>query len=200
MAKVKICGLRRFEDIELANELKPDYIGFVFAESKRKIDYNIAKEYKELLDENILAVGVFANNDINEIVHIAKKGVIDIVQLHGNESEEDILHIKKMTNKKVIKAVSVNTLEDILLHKNTIADYLIFDNGSGGTGKTFNWSALDRLKDLKKPYFFAGGLNAENIKDALLYKPYAVDVSGGVEVDGFKDFTKVKEFIEKVRR
>lgn len=201
MAKVKICGLQRLEDIDMANHLKPDYIGFVFAKSKRQIkDYSLAQEFKSLLDQDILVTGVFANNDINEIVHIANKGVIDIVQLHGQETDDDIIHIKKVTKKPVIKSISVNTIDDILAYKDTKADYVLLDNGSGGTGKTFDWTTLDRLKDFKVPFFFAGGLNETNVRNALLYKPFGVDVSGGVETDGFKDFDKVKNFIELVRR
>ncbi|MFI3225972.1 MAG: phosphoribosylanthranilate isomerase [Clostridia bacterium] len=201
MAKVKICGLKRYEDIDMANELRPDYVGFVFAKgSKRAVDYFYAQELKSVLDERISAVGVFVNNDIGEIVHLLNKKVIDIAQLHGDETEGDIIHIKKITKKPVIKAVSVKTIDDILKYKDSNADFLLFDNGRGGTGETFNWSALDRLKDFKKPFFFAGGLNASNIKKAIEYQPFAVDVSGGVEIDGFKDFDKVKEFIDLVRR
>lgn len=197
MAKVKICGLKRLEDIILVNELMPDYIGFVFTKSKRQVDYNLACSLKRDLNREIQAVGVFVNEEIEEIVRISK--ILDVIQLHGQESEEYIENLKKVTKKTIIKAISVNSTEDILKNEKTNADYLLLDNGKGGTGQTFDWSTLDNLVDFKKPYFLAGGLNPDNVQKALIYKPFAFDVSGGVESDGLKDFEKVKNFIDLVR-
>ncbi|MFI3116016.1 MAG: phosphoribosylanthranilate isomerase [Clostridia bacterium] len=197
MPKVKICGLKRLEDIQMVNKLMPDYIGFIFTKSKRQVDLNTAFKLKEALNEKILAVGVFVNQEIDEVLEIST--VIDLIQLHGDENEEYIENLKKLTKKPIIKAISVNSIDDILKNSDTKADFLLFDNGKGGTGQTFDWEILNKLENFQKPYFFAGGLNENNVKNALKYQPFALDVSGGVETDGFKDFNKIKKFIEIVR-
>lgn len=201
MINIKICGLKRIEDIKYVNKFKPEYIGFVFAKSRRQISYDMAASLKKSLSNDIKTVGVFVNHEIDDIISLMNEDIIDIAQLHGNEEEDSIITIKNKTNKKVIKAIPVRSLEDILKWKDSKVDFLLLDNGSGGTGESFDWEVLDKLSTIEfnKPYFIAGGLNKENVKNVLKYKPYAVDISGGVETDGLKDEVKINEFINTVR-
>jgi phosphoribosylanthranilate isomerase len=196
--KVKICGLSKPHDIETVNKYRPDYIGFVFAEnSRRKITPDQALKLREKLDPGIACVGVFVNETIENIITMTRNGIIDIIQLHGAESEKYIQSLKELTEKQVIKAVSVKNIGDAQKWDNTSADYLLLDNLDGGTGKSFDW---DLIGALEKPYFLAGGLCPENAGlSKKRIKPYALDVSSGVETDGFKDPVKIKEFIRRVR-
>ena len=195
--KIKICGLRRPQDIQAANQYKPDYIGFVFAPaSKRFVSPQQAAELKALLSPDIASVGVFVNEDREIIFDLLNKHIISIVQLHGQETEDDICWIKRKTDAQVIKAVSVHEKADIARWENSSADYLLFDHGSGGTGQTFDWSLLT---DCCKRYFLAGGIDADNLKTALNQGAYAVDISGGAETDGWKDAEKISQLIRMVR-
>lgn len=198
MVKIKICGIRRLEDIEIANRYQPDYIGFVFAESKRQVTHNLARTLKENLDPNITAVGVFVDAPADEILKLYGDEIIDMVQLHGSESEEFILNLKEKTNHelKVIKAIEMYDGIDITEYDDSKADYLLFDSGKG-SGKTFDWNLI--RKDLKKEFFIAGGLTSQNIKDAINeFNPYAVDLSSSLEVNGFKDENKIREIMEVI--
>lgn len=187
MVKIKICGLKRLEDIELANRYKIDYAGFVFAESKRKVNYDLAKQMKEKLCEDIQSVGVFVDAGTDEILKLYNDGIIDMAQLHGMESEDYIKTLKEKTDYKlkIIKAIEVSENTDLSKYDDSLADYLLLDSGKG-SGKTFDWHLI--RKDLKKEFFLAGGLNSKNITQAIgEFKPYAIDLSSGVESDGFKD-------------
>ena len=185
MTKIKICGLKREEDIEIVNKYKPDYIGFIFAlNRKRTIDVEKAKKLYSKLDHNILAVGVFLDQDIKYIKQCIP--YIDLIQLHGDEDEEYIKELKKITNKKIINAYR----EDIN------ADYILLDNINPGSGISVEW---EDIKCYNKPVFLAGGINISNINKALELKPYCIDVSSGVETNGFKDESKIKEIIKRVR-
>lgn len=199
MTKIKLCGLKSLNDIEIINKYNPEYIGFIFyKKSKRYIDYKTAKMLKNALNKNILAVGVFVNEDINTVVKLLNENIIDIAQLHGNESENYIKTLKKLTNKTIIKAFKVENTLDIKKAKQSQADFVLLDSGTGGTGQTFNWSLI---KNLERPYFLAGGLSIENIKTALdMLSPYALDVSSGIETSGKKDPEKIKAFIQTVRQ
>ncbi|MFA9464913.1 MAG: indole-3-glycerol phosphate synthase TrpC [Velocimicrobium sp.] len=198
--KIKICGLRRDMDIDYANQLKPDYIGFVFAKSKRQVSPEEAKRLKMGLSKEINAVGVFVNENVDIIIQLLNEGTIDIVQLHGNESEEDICLIKQASGKPVIKALKVRSPEDVIKWENSSADYLLLDNGEG-TGEKFDWKILENLgKSLSmKPFFLAGGLCAKNMEEACYavrpFVPFGLDVSSGAEMDGYKDFNKMKQII-----
>jgi len=201
--KIKICGLKRIEDIIAANNYKPDFIGFIFfTKSKRYVSFEDAAALKKTLDENIKAVGVFVNEDINTCVKLYTEKVIDYIQLHGSETKEDIKKIKVSCDAPVIKAVSVKSVNDILFWDDSLADFLLLDNGSGGSGERFDWSALSDYikfheeKDDAKPVFLAGGINLSNIKEALKYPSYALDLSGGAETDGLKDSKKMEELIK----
>ncbi len=196
MVKIKICGLKRFEDIEMVNKYNPEYIGFVFADTKRKVSHELAKQLKNNLNSNIISVGVFVDAPMGEIVDLFNDGVIEIAQLHGTESEEYIIDLKESTNSelKIINAIEMSDDTDLLKYDSSNADYLLLDSCKG-SGKTFDWRLI--RKDLKKEFFLAGGLNSENISLAIdEFNPYAVDLSSSLEVNGFKNEDKIKEIME----
>ncbi len=196
MIKIKICGLRRDTDIEYANILIPDYIGYVFAKkSRRYISPEQAAELTEMLDSRIIPVGVFVDSPVDDVINLAESGIIKIAQLHGSENEEYISQLRKK-NITVIKAFIVKSENDIELANNSTADYVLLDAGMG-EGKAFDYRLL---KNTARPYFLAGGLSPENADKAAMLNPYAVDVSSGIETDGFKDFDKMKEFIDSIRK
>lgn len=201
MSKIKICGLSRESDILAVNIAKPDFIGFVFAENrKRTVSFETALNLKKKLDKSIKAVGVFLNNDMELIVSLVQSEIIDIVQLHGDETEEYIRTLKKMINVPIIRAVRVKCTEDILKADRLDVDYLLLDTYTkseyGGTGKTFDWSMIPKIS---KPYFLAGGLNIDNISSANKIGAYCLDVSSGVETDGRKDEQKIIEIVNRIR-
>ena len=197
-AKIKICGLTRLEDIEAANALLPDYIGFVFWErSKRNVTKEQAKGLKSRLDSRIKAVGVFVDAEIDFIADLVSCGIIDVAQLHGSEDEDYISQLReRLGGAEIIKAFNINKIESFDEAEKSSADHIMIDSGKG-SGITFDWSKLERLE---RPYFLAGGLSTENISEVLEnIKPFAVDVSSGVETDGLKDRAKMKRFVESVR-
>ena len=198
MVKIKICGIKRLEDIEIVNRYKPDYIGFVFADSKRKVSHDLAKELRNNLDSDIIPVGVFVDSPQDEILKLFGEGIIEIAQLHGSESEQFILDLKKKTDGelKIINAIEMTQEIDLLEYNDSNSDYLLLDSGKG-SGKTFDWSLI--RKDIKKEFFLAGGLNSENVTQAIdEFNPYAIDLSSSLETDGFKDENKIKEIMEVI--
>lgn len=200
MSKIKICGLTRSEDIITANHLGLDYIGFVFAKSKRQVTPDKAKALRGILSPHIQAVGVFVNHPVAEILDLVHSDTIQAIQLHGQEEETTIAQLKaQLPTTPIMKAISVTCAEDILRWESSRADYLLLDNGAGGTGTPFDWGILPTIHGLSKPYFIAGGLNPDNVSEVLPHHPYGVDVSGGVETDGTKDPIKMQAFTEKVR-
>lgn len=287
MVKIKICGLVRPKDVIALNQYQPDYVGFVFAQSKRQVSMKTAMELKQLLAPSILAVGVFVNENIDQVVEICTQNIIDIIQLHGEEDETYIKELRTRTKKPIIKAIRVkqegiDTSRDIksedvkpkdietvdietvdietmdmkhmdmkhmdmkhmdMKHmyiesmdikpmnmKHTDiepmdikpmdiklveimpkdieieelacnCDYLLFDTYKegiyGGCGEVFDWRLA---KNCKKPFFLAGGIHTENVVDAIrICNPYCIDVSSGVETEGFKDPKKIADIIAKVR-
>lgn len=198
MTRIKLCGLTRPEDIETANELLPDYIGFVFfPKSKRNVERDQAAKLKAMLTPKIKAVGVFVNEDIDIIVDLLEAGIIDIAQLHGRESEEYIAHLRKKTDKPIFKAFRIDSREDVDKAANSSADCVLLDSGDGGTGTCFNWELLE---DVKRPYILAGGLNSDNVEEAVRrLRPYGIDVSSGIETEGLKDSNKMKALVTKVK-
>ena len=207
MVKLKICGMRRSEDIEMANRYKPDYIGFVFADSPRKVSYDQAKELSKLLSDEIVPVGVFVNEHMKLIVDLFKDGIIEMAQLHGDEDEKYIRNLKDKSIEETGKQIPViNAIEikdgadyndELLKWRDSASDYFILDSGKG-SGKTFDWSLIDKESEFfKNSIFLAGGLNSENLALAIEeFNPFAVDLSSSVETDGFKDEEKIKEIIE----
>lgn len=198
MTKIKFCGISRHCDIEAVNELKPEYIGFVFAaKSKRYVTPEKAKELKQLLAPDIQAVGVFVNENPENIAVLLNNGIIDIAQLHGYEDEDYIKQLRKLTDKPIIKAFRMETASVIAVAESSTADYVLLDSGAG-TGMVFDWKLI---QNIKRPYFLAGGLGVDNAENAvkLLY-PFAVDVSSGIETDGVKDKIKMAAFVAAVRK
>ena len=202
--KIKICGLTREEDILCANQLKPDYVGLVFAKSRRRVTMEQAVRLKKLLDPDITAVGVFVDEEPKQILEYLSRGIIDAAQLHGNESEETIRFLRRTSGNPVIKAVVVRQTEDILKWKDTEADYLLLDSGKG-SGETFRWSLMEEAAGeleifFDKKIFLAGGIHPGNIHEAIRnVHPYCIDVSSGAETDGAKDPVKMKALVEAVR-
>ena len=229
MTKIKMCGLRKLEDIEAVNEWKPDYAGFVFApESRRYVTVEQAAELKDHLDPQIQTVGVFVDEAPERVAVLLNQGVIELAQLHGSEDEEYLVRLRELTHKQVIQAFRILSREDVVRAMKSSADEILLDSGAG-TGSTFNWEilriesdydrAIDAEKDGEKPfctkrnrekslyaeetrpYFLAGGLNPQNVAEAIRrLHPYAVDVSSGIETDGSKDREKIAAFVTAVRK
>lgn len=198
--RIKICGLSRIRDIEAVNRVRPDYIGFVFAPSKRQVGATWASSLKRALDHRIQAVGVFVNAPVSEVVQLADGGTIQVIQLHGDEDEAYIRELKRRSGAPVIKAVRVQSGEDILRAKQLPCDYLLLDTYTkgqyGGSGRVFDWNMIPPLG---KPFFLAGGICRENVPEALACRPYCLDVSSAVETDGRKDPEKIRRMVEAVR-
>ncbi len=196
--KIKVCGLMSERDIVFANILMPDFIGFVFAgNSRRYVLPDKAAKLREKLLPSVMAAGVFVDEKFDRVAGIAGQGFIDFVQLHGEEDDDYIISLRKMTGKPIIKAYSIAGAGDVEKAVRSPADYILLDNGKGGTGKTFEWLLAIGIE---RPFFLAGGLDAHNVRAALATAdPYAVDVSSGVEKEGVKDFEKMKSFMNAVR-
>ena len=198
MTKIKLCGLTRPSDVEAANRLKPEYVGFVFAKkSRRYIEPQTAGALKKLLSPEIQAVGVFVKEDVEEVAALLNSGVIDMAQLHGNEEEAYIRRLRQLTRRPIIKAFQVGDSRDLAAAAASSADHVLLDSGAG-TGTVFDWALL---KSFTRPYFLAGGLSPDNVGKAVAaLHPFAVDVSSGIEVEGRKDPTKMAAFVAAVRK
>lgn len=195
--KIKICGLFRDCDIDYVNEAMPDFIGFVFAKSRRQVTLEWAEAARPRLRPGITPVGVFVNEPIINVTRLLNDNIIEMAQLHGDEDENYLQELKSLTSKPIIKAVRVSSHKDIEDAQHTVADFLLLDNGTGGTGESFDWSLV---KQVQKPFFLAGGLKAANIEQALsVTSPYAVDMSSGVETEGQKDRNKILEIVRRMR-
>lgn len=195
--EIKICGLTRLEDVIAVNRFGADYAGFVFyKKSKRYVDSYKAGELIELLRSDIKSVGVFLDEPIDSVISTARISGVEMIQLHGHESDEYVEYVKRTLGRPVIKAYKAS--EESALEKAALsnADYVMIDSGAG-TGKQFDWSIL---KDFKRDYFLAGGLDPESVGEAIrMLDPFAVDVSSGVETDGIKDVVKIEKFIKAVK-
>ena len=198
--KLKFCGLTREADIRAANETRPDYIGFVFAESRRRVTDEQAARLRALLSPGIQAVGVFVNDDPTHIALLANRGVIDLIQLHGSESAAYIRRLRTMTAAPIICALRVGKQTDIKRAESNLVDFLLLDtytkDAYGGSGRTFDWSLIG---EVGKPYFLAGGLNESNITRAMRTGAYALDLSSGIETDGVKDAEKMRRVAALVK-
>lgn len=213
MQKIKLCGMMKPCDIEYANKVKPDFVGFIFANTRRKISATQAKEFREALDAEIPAVGVFVNEDISVITSLVQDGCIDMVQLHGEEDADYIRRLREVCDVPVIKAVKVQTVEQIRQAAELPVDYLLLDTYRkgvlGGTGEAFDWELLRESRAAAgdtaegalfgKPYFLAGGLHTGNLREAVALGSYGLDVSSGIETEGSKDFDKMVEVVKIVR-
>ena len=197
--KIKLCGLTRPCDIEAVNELQPDYIGFVFAKkSRRYVSPEKAEELKAMLAPGIQAVGVFVNEEPEQIVSLLEAGTIDVAQLHGQEGEREIRRLRELTDHPLIQAFRMDTEQDVERANASTADYVLLDSGAGGTGTVFDW---DLLQAIRRPYFLAGGLDTENLGTVKAkLNPYGIDVSSGIETDGYKDKEKMTAFVAAARK
>ena len=192
MTKVKICGLSTKEAVETAVSAGADYIGFVFAPSKRQVTLDQAAELAKLIPSHIQKVGVFVSPSQSELLEAIDKVGLDLVQIHGQVADNLFEDLPCAS----IQAVQVDGDGHV---PNSQADYLLFDAPVAGSGQTFDWGQLDTT-DLSQPFFIAGGLNEDNVEEAIQhFTPYAVDVSSGVESNGQKDHEKIRRFIERVK-
>ena len=198
--KIKICGLCREADISFANEALPDFIGFVFAPSRRQVSPSQAARFRDRLKEPIIPVGVFVNAPIADIKALFADGVIALAQLHGTEDPAYLSALKACCTVPVIQAIRVEGPDDLVpgQRQDLLADYLLLDSGPGGTGQPFQWDLLRTLRPAP-PYFLAGGITLDNLGEALGYRPYGIDVSGGAETQGCKDPVKMVRLVQRVR-
>ena len=192
MTKVKICGLSTKEAVKTAVSTGADYIGFVFAPSKRQVTLEQAAELAEIIPANVKKVGVFVSPNRTELLEAIEKVGLDLAQIHGQVANDLFENLPCAS----IQAVQVDGNGHV---PNSQADYLLFDAPVAGSGQTFDWGRLDTT-ELAQPFFIAGGLNEDNVEEAIQhFTPFAVDVSSGVETDGQKDHEKIRRFIERVK-
>ena len=215
--KVKMCGISNVETIPAVVEAKPDYMGLVFAPSKRQVTVDQAKTLVEELhkqytkrynngaeqsnNDEIKTVGVFVNETLDNLVSIATETNLDAVQLHGDEDEAFIQSLKGRTNVEIWKAVQIRSAADAEAWIDSSADMLLFDayhkDERGGTGEVFDWSSLD---EFERPFMLAGGIDSTNVARAIrTVRPYGIDISSGIETEGVKDDEKIKAFTNIVR-
>ena len=198
--KIKICGLRRLEDIETVNYCRPDYAGFIvnFPKSFRSVTAEELNELTAKLDKNITAVGVFVNAPEELPAQLLNEGIIGMAQLQGQEDEDYIRRLRKLTRKPLIKAFSVKSEDDIKKAVKSSADYILLDQGSGGTGQAFDWTLI---REMNRPFFLAGGIGPDNLERAIQeIHPYAVDLSSSVETDRWKNPEKIRRVVDIVRQ
>ena len=191
MAKLKICGLTCEADVAAVNKVKPDFAGFVIEVPgrRRSVTPEQVKVLVKGLIEETLPIGVFVDAPPELPISLLRDGTLWAAQLHGNEDEDYIEKIQNMTGKPVIKAFSIKTPEDVKRALRSPADYILLDQGAGGTGETFDW---DLVPPVKRPFFLAGGLAPENLRTAIAkLHPWAVDISSSLETDGKKDPAKI---------
>ncbi|MGN0438625.1 MAG: phosphoribosylanthranilate isomerase [Lachnospiraceae bacterium] len=198
MTKIKLCGISRMCEIDIINELKPEYIGFVFAaNSKRYVSPDKAARLKKNLQKDIQTVGVFVNESVEQVAKLLNEDIIQIAQLHGDEDEAYISRLRQLSNRPIIKAFRIKDESDITNVEKSSADYVLLDSGAGG-GYTFDW---DVVKSVRRPFFLAGGLDEKNVRKAIKdIHPFAVDVSSGIETNGLKDKVKMEAFVAAVRK
>lgn len=198
MTKIKLCGLTRPEDIAAANELEPDFVGFVFApKSRRCVTAEQAKALRNHLLPSIQAVGVFVDEEPERVAALLEAGIIDLAQLHGGEDEDYLERLRALTEKPIIQAFPIKTPEDLERAQSSLADYILLDSGAG-TGIPFDWTLL---KNFHRPYLLAGGMGPDNVAQAIGFlHPWGVDVSSGIETGCMKDSDKMAAFAAAVRK
>lgn len=198
--KIKLCGMFRECDIDYVNEAKPDYIGFIvmFPKSHRNIDIETALRLKSRLSPEIKSVVVSVNAPVERLAEFAIRGSAELLQCHGSENADYIAELRRLTNVPIIKAVKVTSAADIENAQKLGADYLLLDGGTG-SGIPFDHSLIERDK-IRVPFFLAGGLNPDNLGAAIrAVKPFAVDLSSGIETDNLKDREKILAAVREVR-
>lgn len=220
--KIKFCGLFRECDIEFANALMPDFVGFVFAENSRRfVDFALAKRLKARLDSSIKAVGVFVDSHVECVCEALQSKIIDMVQLHGNENNAYISALRESLQKNygnatpIIKAIKMRDSHSLEKALESSADFILLDSANAGSGVAFEWNLLaQKLQDSRgldshdlrdfahnftSRFFLAGGINADNIAKAMSLNPYAIDISSGIESQGIKNFAKMQQIIQMTR-
>ncbi len=196
MTKVKICGVRTVEELRYINEARPDFVGFVMAPSKRKVTIPMVRNLRHQLDDGISAVGVFSGQPVEMIIELLDEEVFDMVQLHGNVPSGYIRSLKEASPATVVQAIDMNAV-GFAPTLGTEADMLLLDGGPGGTGVSFDWSSAHGVQN---DFFLAGGLDLQNVRQAIeAVRPFAVDISSGVEVDGRKDRTRILHTVRRIR-
>ncbi len=202
MTRIKICGIRRIQDVQAVNYLQPEYAGFVFAPSKRQVSIQTAEDLSRRLHPSICPVGVYVNAEKKEIMEAAGAGVIRAVQLHGTESRQQVRELKACLPEGtlIIKAVRMEDAHALQEWMDSEADYLLLDAKNAGGGETFDHELITAAGTIGKPWFLAGGMNADNALPAIRrFAPYGIDVSSGVETAGYKDIRKMETLIRRVR-
>ena len=191
---IKVCGMREAENIQEIESLQDiDMLGFIFYPKSPRYIY----ELPAYLPVHARRVGVFVNEDLKRIEEICDKKVIDIVQLHGLEEEKELNYLRSRIVQPVIKAFCIKKEEDVRQAERSPADFILLDSGAG-TGRTFEW---EWIKHMERPYFLAGGIHIDNVEKALeQLKPYAIDVSSGIETEGRKDKRKMAAIMTAVRK
>ena len=197
--KIKFCGLRLEEDVKLAASLDADFMGFILSERfRRYVSPDEVSRLKQFVTSRTKTVGVFVDEPEDYVIACAKQADLDMIQLHGCEVDAYIADIKEKTGLPVIKMIKPVSIDDIITARQSMADLILLDSGAGGTGRVFDWSLAENLG---RDYILAGGLTPDNVGDAVKrLKPFAVDVSSGVETDGSKDSSKMKAFAAEVRK
>lgn len=199
MVKVKICGICHESEIAIMNELVPDFVGFVFARKSRHfISPEHASYLRSKLKPGIKSVGVFNNESLHSVAMCVETAGLSMVQLHGDETGEYIAALREYVHCPIMKVYKVAKPIDAEKALYSTADYVMLDGGNAGDGKTFDWSMLGRMR---RKFFLSGGLNPDNIQQALLLdpQPYALNTNSGVEAHRTKDFRKVMKFIQTVK-
>ena len=194
--KIKLCGIRTIDDVRLINEAKPDFCGFIveFPQSFRSVSESELRKLTAQVSPEIKKVGVFVNAQKNLVIRLLQEHVIDLAQLHGQEDNNYIEEIQSRTGKMVIKAFSIKTKEDVERALQSPADYILLDQGNGGTGQTFDWSLVPKIN---RPWFLAGGLGADNLQTAITrLHPWGIDLSSSLETNRKKDPAKIKQIME----
>ena len=198
-AKIKLCGLSRPVDIDYVNQTKPDYCGFIihFPKSRRNVSSEQVRALAARLDPEITPVGVFVDQPAETVAGLLNEGTISVAQLHGHEDERYLSVLRKLTSRPVWQAFQIRSGADLQRAAESTADMVLLDSGQG-SGVTLDWSIL---ADFPRPFVLAGGLTAENIPAALAQvTPYAVDLSSGVETEGYKDLDKMLAAVAAVRK
>lgn len=196
--KIKLCGIRTANDVHLINEAQPDFCGFIveFPKSFRSVSESELRNLAAQVSPEINKVGVFVNAPQDLVIRLLQENVIDLAQLHGQEDNVYIEEIKSKTGKQVIKAFSIKTKEDVQKALESPADYILLDQGGGGTGQTFDWSLIPPIN---RPWFLAGGLNTDNLHTAIEdLHPWGIDLSSSLETNKKKDPAKIKRIMELI--
>lgn len=194
--KIKLCGIRTIDDVHLINEAQPDFCGFIveFPKSFRSVSEAELRNLTTQVNPEIKKVGVFVNAPQDLAIRLLQDNVIDLAQLHGQEDNTYIEEIKSKTEKQVIKAFSIKTEEDVQKALESPADYILLDQGGGGTGQTFDWSLVP---EIKCPWFLAGGLSPDNLHTAIEHlHPWGIDLSSSLETDRKKDSVKIQKVMQ----